>query len=82
MSTVYGKLTNTNLVVKFYACVPKQWKRGLVKTLLSRAVNVCSDWMKFHSDEDKLEYILRQNGFSVSFVLNSVLVYRPFMIAG
>ena len=69
---VYRKPTNTNLLLNFDSCVPKQWKRGLVQTLLNRAYNVCSNWIKFNTEVDKLVDILRQNGYPTSFVLNLV----------
>ena len=69
---VYRKPTNTNLLLNYEANVPKQWKRGLVQTLLHRAYNVCSNWIKFDKEVDKLVNILRLNGYPKSFVLNLV----------
>ena len=43
--------------------IPETYKIGLIKSLLFRCFSLCSDFIKFHHEIDKLESILYKNTY-------------------
>ena len=66
-TSIYRKPTYTGLMMKFSSFVPKDYKRNLVLTLTTRAVNICSNYFNMHNELKFLKETLFLNGFSKGF---------------
>ena len=61
VSNVYRKKT-------FSGFIPETYKTVLIKSLLFRCFNLCSDFMKFHHEINILKVILYKNSYPCDFV--------------
>ena len=64
---VYRKPTFTGLTSKFSSFIPVDFKRNLVKTLVTRAFYICSDYFSLHFEFSCIKEILYLNGFNTKF---------------
>ena len=60
-TSVYHKSSYTGLLMNYLSFTPNLYKKPLVKTLINRTYNICSNWHKSHIDIDKLKYVLQRN---------------------
>ena len=68
ITSIYHKLSYTGLLTNFMSFVPASYKLALVKTLVHRIYNICSNWTKFHVDIDKLTHTLQRNKFPRKYI--------------
>ena len=83
-STIYRKKTFSGVYTNFKSCIPETYKIGLIKSLLFRCFSLCSDFIKFHHEIDKLESILYKNSYPRDLVdkcikefLDKILTPKP-----
>ena len=62
-TNVYRKKTFSGVHTNFKSFIPETYKIGLIKSLLFRCFSLCSDFIKFHHEIDKLESILYKNTY-------------------
>ena len=67
-TSVYRKPTYSGLYMKWDSFVPKQFKRGLVFGLISRAWKLCSNHKIVHDEFCFIKDVLVANGYPVSFI--------------
>ena len=60
---VYRKTTFTGRMLNFSSITPRNWKTGLIKTLVYRAYHLSSSWTIFHQEIINLRHILTFNGY-------------------
>ena len=68
VTNVYRKKTFSGVYTNFGSFIPETYKTGLIKSLLFRCFNLCSDFVKFHHEIDILKGILYKNCYSRDFV--------------
>jgi hypothetical protein len=66
--SVYRKQTFTGLGLSFYSFCPFIFKYNSVKTLLSRAYRVCSNYASLHDEFLFLKNYFKCNGYASSFI--------------
>ena len=73
VTSVFRKNTSSGVYTNFINFIPLEHKFGLVHTFLNRCFNLCSDFLKFHHEVDKLKKILPKilliNAFKNSFII-------------
>ena len=57
-TNVYRKKTFSGVYTNFKSFIPETYKIGLIKSLLFWCFSLCSDFIKFHHEIDKLKSIL------------------------
>ena len=62
-TNVYRKKTFSGVYTNFKSFIPETYKIGLIKSLLFRCFSLCSDFIKFHHEIDKLKSILYRNSY-------------------
>ena len=67
-TNVYRKKTYSGVYTSFKSFIPETYKIGLIKSLLFRCFSLCSDFIKFHHDIDKLKSILYKNSYPRDFI--------------
>ena len=68
VTNVYRKKTFSGVYTNFDSFIPETYKIGLIKSLLFRCFNLCSDFVKFHHEIDMLKGILHKNSYPRDFV--------------
>ena len=62
-TNVYRKKTFSGVYTNFKSFIPEIYKICLIKLLLSQCYSLCSDFVKFHYEIDKLKSILYKNNY-------------------
>ena len=62
VTNVYRKKTFSGVYTNFKSFIPETYKIGLIKSLF-RCFSLCSDFIKFHHEIDKLKSILYKNSY-------------------
>ena len=75
VTSIFHKPSYTGLLTNFLSFSPKTYKTALVKTLVHRIFNICSNWKIFQIDIDKMKNTLQRNKFPPSFIDNVVKKY-------
>ena len=57
-TNVYRKKTFSEVYTNFKSFIPETYQIGLIKSLLFWCFSLCSDFIKFHHEIDKLKSIL------------------------
>ena len=83
ITSIYRKPTFTGLFSKFYAFSPLKNKENLISTLTVRAFRICSNYILFDQEMNKLKSILQSNGYPLGFierVVGNMLskLYKPY----
>ena len=65
---VYRKKTFSGIYTNFYSSILETYKTGLIKSMLFRCFNLCSDIAKFHHEINILKGILYKNSYPRDFV--------------
>ena len=65
---VYHKPTFSGVYSNFYSFISKEYKVGLIFTLLFRTFSVVLDFSKFHSEVCHLKEILKKNAFLIKLI--------------
>ena len=68
LTSVCRKNTNTNLYMKWDACLPKYQKVGLITSLITRAYKICSNDDILNVEIDYLRDVLRNSGYPKKLV--------------
>ena len=68
VTNVYRKKTFSGVYTNFGSFIPETYKTGLIKSLLFRCFNLCSDFVKFHHEINMLKGILHKNSYPRDFV--------------
>ena len=82
-TSIYRKKTFSGVYMNYNSFLPRDYKRGLIHTLLHRAYTICSDYSKLHQEISRLKMIWQKNSFPLSFIdrcikkfLDSIFVKR------
>ena len=67
-ANVYRKKTFTGVYTNFKSFIPKTYKIGLINSLLFWCFSLCSDFIKFHHEIDKLKSILYKRSYPLDSV--------------
>ena len=85
-TNVYRKKTFSRVYTNFKSFIPETYKIGLIKSLFW-CFSLCSNFIKFHHEIDKLKRILYQNGYLHDLVekcikefLDKVLAPKPLVL--
>jgi hypothetical protein len=62
-TSLYRKITNTNLYLKWDACLPRYQKLGLISSLVIRACRICSSDTILNNELEYIKKVLNQNGY-------------------
>ena len=62
-TNVYRKKTFIGVYKNFKSFIPETYKIDLIKSLLFRCFSLCSDFIKFHHEIDKLKSISYKNSY-------------------
>ena len=73
--TVYRKPTHSGVFTHFTSFIPHHFKVGLVKTLLSRAYRICSNWNLFHIEIERIKSMLKMNGYTTQLIESQIKVF-------
>ena len=68
VTNVYRKKTFSGVYTNFDSFILETYKTGLIKSLLFRCFNLCSDFVKFHHEINILKGILYKNSYPRDFV--------------
>ena len=68
LTSLYRKPTFSGLYSNFSSYMPKDYKKGLMYTLLHRGFSLCTNWSKFKSELLILKSIMGKNGYPRHFV--------------
>ena len=67
-TSIHRKKTFSGVYVNYNSFLPRDYKRGLISTLLHRAYTICSDYNKLHQEIGRLKTIWQKNSFPLSFI--------------
>ena len=67
-TSVYRKPTFSGLYTNFDSFLPSDYKIGLVRTLLYRGFEICSNWTNFHVEWEFLRNTLHKNGYGFNLL--------------
>ena len=67
-TSIYRKKTFSGVYLNYNSFLPRDYKRGLISTLLYRAYTLCSDYNNIHLEITKLKTIWQKNKFPLSFI--------------
>ena len=68
VTNIYLKKIAIGVYISFDSFIPETYKTGLIKSLLLRCFNLCSDFVKFHHEINILKSILYKNSYPRDFV--------------
>ena len=71
-TNVYIKITFRGVYINFKSFIPETYKIGLIKSLLFWCFSLCSDFIKFHHEIDKLKSILFKKSYRVIWLTNAL----------
>ena len=66
--SVYRKPTYSGVFTNYTSFIPHHFKLGLLKTLVNRAYQICSNWILFDIEINKIRNMLSMNGYTSDFV--------------
>ena len=68
ITNVFRKDTYTGLGLNFHSFVPNLFKINSIKTLLHRAYSICSTWISFHEELERLKDYFHSNGYALPLI--------------
>ena len=68
ITSIYKKDTFSGVYSNFYSFIPREYKKGLLNTLLYRAYMISSSFLLFHEEINKLKEICQKNSFPLHFI--------------
>ena len=71
LTSIYRKPTFTGQYIRWNSFSPKMRKISLIKTLVQRALTICSK-TKFGSELDKIKQLLIENGYPTDLLLSCI----------
>ena len=79
---VYVKPTNTGLLLHYQSHVDSCYKKGLLTTMLDRAHQLCSSWLYFSEECDRLKSVFLQLKYPETLINTAVYTFIKSKIAG
>ena len=83
-TNICRKKTFSGVYTNFKSFIPETYKVGLIKSLLFQRFSLCSDFIKFHHEIDKLKSILFKNSYPCDLIdkfikgfLDKILTPKP-----
>ena len=67
-TSVFTKVTNTGEFMNYHSICPERYKIGVLKTLLSRAYSICSNWKYFSEEVERIKQVLVNNNFPMQVI--------------
>ena len=67
-TSVFRKDSNIGLFTNFCSFTPMTYKKGLIKTLLSRAFKLSSSWQLFHNEIENIKVLLQKNSYPPNMI--------------
>ena len=61
--SIYGKPTHIGLYNKWSSLAPTKYKLNLIRSLVNRAIKVCSNRQLLFHEYEKITKMLQQNGY-------------------
>ena len=80
ITSVYRKDTFSGVYSNFYSFIPREYKKGLLNTLLYRAYRISSNYWNFHIEINKLKEICIKNSFPLHFIDNVIRMFLNNLI--
>ena len=74
-TSIYRKPTFNRVYLNFNSYVPGEYKKGLIKCLLFRVYNLCSNWAIIHEEIHKLKNILLKNKYPLDLINFCVKIF-------
>ena len=74
-TTVYRKPSFSGLYLRWDSFVPKQYKRGLINSLVHRVWKICSTYEGFHLELEFIKSVLQANGYPLNFIESCIYRY-------
>ncbi|CAF1282545.1 unnamed protein product [Didymodactylos carnosus] len=71
-TSVYGKKTCTHLYMKWDSCNPKYQKIALIKSLITRAIRICSGETLLNAEINWIKTVLHENGYPAQLLERSI----------
>ena len=71
-TSIYRKPTFSGLYSHFDSFIPEEYKKGLIMTLLYRAFQLSSNYLKFDIEVKFLKTILQKNGYPLRMIDQSI----------
>ena len=68
VTSIHRKKTFSGVYVNYNSFLPRDYKRGLISTLLHRAYTICYDYTTLHLEIGRLKTIWQKNNFPLSFI--------------
>ena len=72
VTNVCRKRNFSGVYTNFNSFIPEIYKTDLIKSLLFRCFNLCSDFVKFHHEINILKSILYKNSYPRDFIEKSI----------
>ena len=70
---MYRKKTNTDLCINWKSFSPNNWKWGTLKTLVSRAYDICSNEKYLKEELNYIETVFKHQNSYPSWVIDKVI---------
>ena len=81
VTNVYRKKTFSGVYTNFKSFIPETYKIGLIKSLLFQCFSLCSDFIKFHHEIDKLKSISYKNSYPRDLVDKCIKLFLDKILA-
>ena len=75
VTTVYRKPSNSNLTISFFSFCSFNFKLNSIKSLLSRAYGICSNFELLNKEFQHIKQIFHLNGFGYRFVDKQIGIF-------
>ena len=79
--TSIEKKTFSGVYTNFKSFVPETYKIGLIKSLLFQCFSLCSDFIKFHHEINKLKSIQHKNSYPQDLIEKCIKEFLDKMLA-
>ena len=75
ITTVYQFITSSGIYSIFNSFIAKEYKHGLIFTLLFRMFSIVLDLSKFHKEVNYLKGVLKKNYFPTNLVDKCIKIF-------
>ena len=75
VTSIHRKATFSGVYSNFCSFIPKEYKFGLIMTLLHRCFSLVSNYELFHKEIEKLKEIIRNNAYPPKFIDKCIFVF-------
>ena len=74
-TSVFVKPTNSGECLSYDSLCPDRYKSGLIKCLLFRAFKICSSWLSFHAEVERIKPLLTNNNFPMKYIDKNIELF-------